>query len=79
MKMRIRAALASVGIASMALVGMTTHTAHAASWVVIAGYSTKTECVDAGQQYEREGYPYKCNQEYFQPTSQWLWFLYISE
>jgi hypothetical protein len=78
--MRIRTALASAGIASMAVVGMTTQAAHAASWNFTGNlYAHKSDCVDAGQQYEREGYPYKCTYGYFSPTDQYLYWLYIYE
>lgn len=76
--MRIRAALASAGIAVMAVGGMTAQTAHAASWHFTGNlYSTKFDCVDAGQQYEREGYPYKCLYSWY--SNQTLYWLYIYE
>ncbi|GAA0390872.1 hypothetical protein GCM10009530_47640 [Microbispora corallina] len=40
-------------------------------------YSTKYACMDAGQQYEREGFPYECRYAYFSYTEQYLYWLYI--
>jgi hypothetical protein len=78
--MRVRTALASAGVASLAFVGMTAQTAHAASWNFTGdGFSTKSGCVDAGQQYEREGYPYKCEAGVLPPSNQLIWWLYIYE
>jgi hypothetical protein len=31
-----------------------------ASWHHVAWYKSKAECIDVGQQYEREGWPYAC-------------------
>ncbi|MFE3205745.1 hypothetical protein [Embleya sp. NPDC059237] len=52
--------------------------APAARWTWTGNiYGDKSGCVDAGQQYQREGYQYQCRYEYFSYTKQWLWFLYI--
>jgi hypothetical protein len=75
MQMRIRTALASVGIASMAVVGMTTQ-AHAGTWSLIGVYAKKTDCVDAGTEYQREGFPYKCLYAYW-PDNGYYYWLYI--
>ncbi|MEW9528841.1 hypothetical protein [Microbispora sp. NPDC049125] len=40
-------------------------------------YAAKYDCVDAGQQYQREGYPYQCRYAYFPFTEQYLYWLYI--
>ncbi|WP_378729814.1 hypothetical protein [Nocardia brasiliensis] len=66
--MRIRAAIMAVGIAILALTGMSApasavaspgHTQLApegelASWRFIGWYNTNSRCVDAGQQFQRE-------------------------
>lgn len=52
--------------------------AYAGSWHFTGNlYSTKYACVDNGQQYEREGFPYQCRYAYFSFTKQYLWWLYI--
>ena len=53
--MRLRTAVASVGLATIA-VGALTVPAQAANWIEIGGYKTKSLCIDAGQQYVREGF-----------------------
>ncbi|GAB2809822.1 hypothetical protein GCM10027176_13180 [Actinoallomurus bryophytorum] len=76
--MRIRTLLASVGLASIAAVGISAPDAHAAAWQFTGNlYAQKSSCVDDGQQYEREGYPYKCTYAYFSFTKQYLYWLYI--
>jgi hypothetical protein len=78
--MRIRTALASAVIASMAVVGITVQAAHAASWVWTGSwYGTKSQCVDDGQQYEREGWPYKCIYSYVSALGRDMYWLYIYE
>ncbi|MFB4295143.1 hypothetical protein [Actinomadura sp. NTSP31] len=32
----------------------------AATWWDVGTYGTKSLCIDAGQQYQREGWPYRC-------------------
>ncbi|GAB3988865.1 hypothetical protein GCM10029978_112380 [Actinoallomurus acanthiterrae] len=62
----------------MALTGMTTQAAHAAAWHFTGSiYLHKSECVDDGQTYEREGFPYKCIYGKFPPTGQNMYWLYI--
>ncbi|MGI5322673.1 hypothetical protein [Actinomadura nitritigenes] len=34
--------------------------APAATWWDVGAYGTQHACIDAGQQYEREGWPYRC-------------------
>jgi hypothetical protein len=58
--MRLRTALAGTGLAAL-MVGGLSVPAHAATWWSITpAYGSKKLCVDAGQQYEREGWPYRC-------------------
>lgn len=57
--MRMRTALAGTGIAAALVAGMAVP-AQAATWWDVGSYGTKSKCIDAGQQYEREGWPYKC-------------------
>ncbi|MFE7267410.1 hypothetical protein ACFU9B_36110 [Streptomyces sp. NPDC057592] len=53
--MRKRGALLSLGVAAMAVIGLSAPSAQAADWTYIGMYASKTRCVDAGQQYQREG------------------------
>ncbi|MWA06367.1 hypothetical protein F8568_039695 [Actinomadura sp. LD22] len=48
----------TVGVA--ALPAQAAPAAPAATWWDVGTYGTKSKCVDAGQQYEREGWPYRC-------------------
>ncbi|GII33396.1 hypothetical protein [Planotetraspora mira] len=57
--MRLRTALAGAGIAA-SLVGGIATPALAATWWDVGSYGTQKLCIDAGQQYQREGWPYKC-------------------
>ncbi|MEV1172619.1 hypothetical protein [Nonomuraea sp. NPDC049784] len=59
--MRLRAALLTAAIAAMAVTALSTP-AQAASWVFIGVYTSKYNCIDAGQQYVREGFSqYDCS------------------
>lgn len=72
--MRKRAALVSAGIAVLALAGVNApaqaaapgtsvgaSAEAAAAWLYIGTYSSRSACVDAGQQYVREGFSqYSC-------------------
>ncbi|NEB81827.1 hypothetical protein G3I40_42435 [Streptomyces sp. SID14478] len=60
--MRKLAALLTTGAAAAALVGLAGTSAQAAAESTYIGrYSSKSACVDAGQQYVREGYKsYSC-------------------
>ena len=67
--MRLRAAVASAGFAVVAVGGLAlpAQAAQAAtavlasSWTDVGGYVYEYLCVDAGQQYEREGWnAYQC-------------------
>jgi invasion protein IalB len=41
-------------------------------------YAKKTDCVDAGQQYEREGFPYRCEGPTWIPVAnEYMYGLYI--
>jgi hypothetical protein len=53
--MRLRTAVASVGLATIA-VGALAVPAQATNWTEVGGYKTQSLCIDAGQQYEREGW-----------------------
>ncbi|HUR04047.1 MAG TPA: hypothetical protein VM347_15995 [Nonomuraea sp.] len=58
--MRLRAGLVSAVIAITSVCALSTP-AQAASWLFIGVYSTKSNCIDAGQQYVREGFhQYDC-------------------
>jgi hypothetical protein len=57
---------------------VTTMASTAGSWQFTGNlYADKSACVDDGQQYEREGFPYQCRYDYFSPTQQYMYFLYI--
>ena len=59
--MRLRAGLVSAVIAITSVCALSTP-AQASSWVYIGVYTTKYKCVDAGQQYVREGFSqYDCS------------------
>jgi hypothetical protein len=67
--MRLRKAAMSAGIAILAVSGLSAPAQAAApqigtnaqaGWIMIDNYASRFECVDAGQQYEREGWTYKC-------------------
>jgi len=63
--MRLRTAAVSAGIAALAVTGLAVPAQaapHSASgWTNVAAFTTKSACIDAGQQYEREGWnAYKC-------------------
>ncbi|MCO6006281.1 hypothetical protein NE236_14920 [Actinoallomurus purpureus] len=65
--MRLRTAAVSAGIAIVAVAGLSTP-AQAADWKVYGHYVTKSQCVDAGQQYVREGFnAYKCTERGIYP------------
>jgi hypothetical protein len=65
--MRLRTALAGAGIAAVLAGGIATP-ALAASWWDVGSYQNKKSCIDAGQQYQREGWPYKC----IEVSAQWV-------
>jgi hypothetical protein len=59
--MRVRNVLLATG-AAVALGAGISAPAQAASWIPVSDYNSKSLCVDAGQQYQREGWSaYKCN------------------
>ncbi|MFB9834495.1 hypothetical protein [Actinoallomurus acaciae] len=67
--MRLIAAVVSAGIVALVVGGLSTSAQAAprinasaqASWTYIDSYWSNKACVDAGQQYEREGWnEYKC-------------------
>ncbi|MEU8123375.1 hypothetical protein AB0C21_32070 [Spirillospora sp. NPDC049024] len=48
--------------------------AHAADWKSYGRYTSKSKCIDAGQQYVREGFnSYKCTQDLGYPP----WILWL--
>jgi hypothetical protein len=58
--MRLRAGLLVVGMTA-AIVGVLSAPAQANAWKYIGVYTSKFKCVDAGQQWVREGYKkYDC-------------------
>lgn len=59
--MRLRTTLTGTGITLLAVLGVAVP-AQAASWHTIRSYAAnkKSACIDAGQEYEREGFPYRC-------------------
>lgn len=88
--MRKRAALVSVGIAVLAIGGMNAPAQAApgtsvgvgvgaqseAGWTYIGSYSSRSYCVDAGQQYVREGFSnYRCDPA---PGGTGYYYLYVS-
>ncbi|MEV1248126.1 hypothetical protein AB0L53_49665 [Nonomuraea sp. NPDC052129] len=57
---RLRAALLTTAIAVMGVSVLSTP-AQAAGWVYIGVFTTKSKCIDMGQQYVREGFSqYDC-------------------
>ncbi|MEV0349579.1 hypothetical protein AB0H88_27725 [Nonomuraea sp. NPDC050680] len=57
---RLRAALLTTAIAVMGVSVLSTP-AQAADWVFIGVFTTKSKCIDMGQQYVREGFSkYDC-------------------
>jgi hypothetical protein len=67
--MRLRKAAVSAGLTILAVSGLSapalaatpqTGTNTQAGWILIDNYASRFDCVDAGQQYEREGWTYKC-------------------
>ncbi|MFD6328243.1 hypothetical protein ACFWGI_01540 [Streptomyces niveus] len=86
--MRKRAALVSVGIAVLAIGGInapaqaapgtsvTVGAQSEAGWVYIGSYSSRSYCIDAGQQYVREGFSnYRCDAA---PGGTGYYYLYVS-
>lgn len=76
--MRKFAALLTTGAAAAALVGLgaTGAQAQAEAWTYIATYSSQSKCVDAGQQYVREGFNnYRCDPN---PGGTGYYKLYVS-
>ena len=69
--MRVRTALVSMGLAALAVVGISSVPAQAASWQPWGVYGSRKACVDAGQQYVRENFnAYKCTDV---PDGYMLW------
>ncbi|GAA0276772.1 hypothetical protein [Actinomadura nitritigenes] len=82
--MRLRKAAVSAGLTILAVSGLST-TAQAAApqiggsskfgpgpgWTLVDNYASRFECVDAGQQYEREGWKYICWDQAF-TTQLWI-------
>ncbi|MGC0415018.1 hypothetical protein [Embleya sp. AB8] len=65
-------------IATAATAATATATATAGQWSWTGTYyAAKSSCVADGRQYEREGFPYQCRYEWFEPTKQYLYTLYI--
>ncbi|MGI5225774.1 hypothetical protein [Actinoallomurus sp. CA-142502] len=66
----------SVGIAATSIIGTvgTASTAHAARWYPVAEFGYYTDCVNMGQEYEREGWRYWCQHS---PAAPAKWTLMI--
>ncbi|GAA4628105.1 hypothetical protein GCM10023196_043070 [Actinoallomurus vinaceus] len=86
--MRLRAAVVGVGIAVGAVCGMSvparaavprTGAVAQAKWTYVEFWDRQGDCIDAGQQYEREGWRYKCVNEYNDRVEWDGWDLYILE
>ena len=67
--MRLRKAAVSAGLTILAVSGLSAPAQAAtpqigtntqAGWILVDNYASRFDCVDAGQQYEREGWTYKC-------------------
>ncbi|WP_433473103.1 hypothetical protein ACQPZP_30150 [Spirillospora sp. CA-142024] len=71
--MRLRRTAVGVGIAIAAVGGMSVP-AHAAGWKAWDRFTSKSKCIDAGQQYVREGFnDYKCTYDPGYPP----WILWL--
>ncbi|GAA4625753.1 hypothetical protein GCM10023196_031160 [Actinoallomurus vinaceus] len=60
--MRLRTAAVSAGLAIVAVAGLSAP-AQAADWKAVARYNSQSQCIDAGQQYHREGWAYMCTHD----------------
>lgn len=67
--MRLRMAAVSAGLTILAITGLSAPAQAAtpqagpnaqAGWIQVENYASRYDCIDAGQQYEREGWLYKC-------------------
>jgi hypothetical protein len=58
--MRLRTALAGTGLAALLVGGAAVPAQAATWWSITPAYGTQKLCIDAGQQYQREGWPYRC-------------------
>jgi hypothetical protein len=63
----------SAAAALLAVTGLAVP-AQAADWKAYGAYNSKSLCIDAGQQYEREGFnAYKCTESgEYPPWTLWL-------
>ncbi|MEU9133738.1 hypothetical protein AB0D08_37575 [Kitasatospora sp. NPDC048540] len=89
LKSSARTVLAAVALVALAAVTatpagaqerprITPATSTAGSWHITGNwYLYKRDCVDAGQQYEREGFPYQCRYGYLTPAGKDVYWLYI--
>lgn len=67
------AALLTTGIAVVAISGIAAPAQATVDWTYIGEYRTKSQCIDAGQQYQREGWnEYTCR-----TNPQGTWYLFI--
>lgn len=58
---------------------VTTAASPATTWDFTGNlYLYKKDCVDAGQEWEREGHTYQCRYGYFDPAKEDMYWLYIS-
>jgi hypothetical protein len=54
------AALMTTGLGVAAAPAQASAAAPAATWWYAGNYGTHPKCINAGQEYEREGWPYRC-------------------
>ncbi|ADI11490.1 hypothetical protein SBI_08372 [Streptomyces bingchenggensis BCW-1] len=74
--MRKRSAVLTLGAALLAATAVSApaQATSTASWLLVKTYATKAACVDAGQQYQREGFnEYKCEYVSTAATKYWLY------
>ncbi|WP_345429439.1 hypothetical protein [Actinoallomurus vinaceus] len=50
-----------------------------ASWHYVEFWGSQRDCIDAGQEYQREGWRYKCEYGYDDHVEAWGWVLSIWE
>jgi hypothetical protein len=73
MRQRVTAAVLTAGIAVVAISGIATPAQATVTWTAFGEYSTKSLCIDMGQQYKREGWnEYSCR---LNQSGKWTLFL----
>ncbi|MFB7337094.1 hypothetical protein ACFC00_36630 [Streptomyces adustus] len=74
--MRKHSAVLALGGALLAATAVSSpaNASSTASWLLVKTYATNYACVDAGQQYQREGWSeYKCEYVSTAATKYWLY------